>query len=363
MSKTLAPFARALVTYLTVAAMAFTLMVGAGTTATADALVFTSSANVDTWDPIFPSTADPTWDITTCVPTPAVGLGASWVNPHKAYAFGTGAHPWQNDGTAGFSADWINAWGNIYSQGPSGQSWTKYSTQISGNGDFVLNLLADNCSWIYLDGTLVGFQGAYDVSNAQARKYPVQLSGSHSLAFLIFDGGGAAGGMYRLETNTSTVFPTTTTVTFGPGPFVAKGSAFTATATVSIGSVIQSVTATIAYTGDCVNPGNTCTATATYAGDATHLPSSAVASITITAPLSSPTYDSLCTLATGFSTKAGVATALCAKLSAASASAARGDATSRTGQLGAFINQVSAQSGKALTAEQAAILTRLAKAL
>ena len=70
----------------------------------------------------------------------------------------------------------------------------------------------------------------------------------------------------------------TTTVSFGPGPFVYTGAAFTATATVS-----PSGTATIAYTGDCVNAGNTCTATATYAVDANTLPSSAVASITITA--------------------------------------------------------------------------------
>ena len=60
----------------------------------------------------------------------------------------------------------------------------------------MLNLLADNCSWIYLDGTLVGFQ---DVT-LSPRTYPVTLSGAHLLEFIIFDGGGAAGGMYRLET-------------------------------------------------------------------------------------------------------------------------------------------------------------------
>jgi len=213
------------------------------------------------------------------VPVPAVGLGANWVNPHKAYDFGTSKHPWQSS-YAGFTADWINAWNNINSQGPAGQSWTKYSTQVSGNGDFVLNLLADNCSWIYLDGSLVGFQGTADVG--QHKTYPVHLNGTHILSFLIFDGGGSAGGEYRLETNTGTVYPTTTTVTFGSAPFVYTGSAFTATATVSVGSVIQSVTATITYSGDCVNAGTTCTATATYAGDATHTGSLATATITIT---------------------------------------------------------------------------------
>ncbi len=67
----------------------------------------------------------------------------------------------------------------------------------------MLNLLADNCSWIYIDGTLVGFQDA----TLSPRTYPVTLSGTHTLEFIIFDGGGLAGGMYRLETNTGTTFP------------------------------------------------------------------------------------------------------------------------------------------------------------
>ena len=69
----------------------------------------------------------------------------------------------------------------------------------------MLNLLADNCSWIYLDGTLVGFQD----TDLSVQTYPVTLSGTHTLEFLIFDGGGEAGGMFRLETNTGTTFPDT----------------------------------------------------------------------------------------------------------------------------------------------------------
>lgn len=191
---------RSLVTYLMATAMAVALVLGAWSEAKAETIVHTSGGQVDTWDPIFPGAADLMWGITTCVPVPAVGLGASWVNPHKATDFGPNAHPWQSG--AGFTANWINAWSNLSSQGPSGQSWTKYSTQISGTGDFVLNLLADNCSWIYLDGTLVGFQD----TNPQPRTYPVRLSGIHTLSFIIFDGGGLAGGMYRLETNTGTTF-------------------------------------------------------------------------------------------------------------------------------------------------------------
>ncbi len=168
---------------------------------TADPVVYTSGSHVQTWDPIFPATVDPNWPSTVCTPTPQVGPDANWVNQHNAYSFGYSAHPWQPG--AALSAEWINAWNHIGSLGAGGHSWTKYSTPVSGNGDFVLDLLADNCSWIYLDGTLVGFQGV----GSTPKTYPVSLDGTHTLDFIIFDGGGAAGGMFRLETNIDTVFP------------------------------------------------------------------------------------------------------------------------------------------------------------
>lgn len=180
--------------------VAATLFV-AGSLSAQTTQVFTSGSHVDTWDPIYPAFADPNWGTNACTVIPAVGLDAAWVNPHKAFAWPSSVHPWGGQ----FVADWINAWSNITSQGPGGHSWTKYSTEISGTGDFVLKLLADNCSWIYIDDTLVGFQGV----TRSAATYPVSLNGTHTLSFLIFDGGGAAGGMYRLETNTGTVFPDT----------------------------------------------------------------------------------------------------------------------------------------------------------
>tara|TARA_B100000315_G_scaffold260289_1_gene320595 strand:+ start:41 stop:2962 length:2922 start_codon:yes stop_codon:yes gene_type:complete len=167
-------------------------------------VVFTSGPDVDTWDEItFPEAI--AWWPDNCTAVPAVGLDAAWVNPHKAFSFGESAHDWQGDSTKGgdFTASWINSWGDLASRGPSGQNWTKYSTTVSGNGDFVLQLLADNCSWVYLDETLVGVQGM----DLTANTYPVTLSGDHTLEFIIFDGGGLAGGMYRLETNTNTTFP------------------------------------------------------------------------------------------------------------------------------------------------------------
>lgn len=179
------------------ALMPYTMQVSAQTTE-----VYTSGDFVDTWDPIYPDSADPNWPSSVCTVQPGVGLDADWSNPHQAYQYGTSAHPWQGSQT--FSAQWINAWANMNSQGPGGHNWTKYATEVSGNGDFVLNLLADNCSWIYLDGTLVGFQDTTQTHPAPS--YPVSMDGTHTLEFIIFDGGGLAGGMFRLETNTGTVF-------------------------------------------------------------------------------------------------------------------------------------------------------------
>jgi hypothetical protein len=73
--------------------------------------------------------------------------------------------------------------------------------------------------------------------------------------------------------------------------------------------------------------------------------------------------DSLCTLTKRWVTNPGIASALCAKLGAAKASIARGDTNSKNGQLDAYRNQLSAQSGKSITAEKAAILTKLSQAI
>lgn len=71
----------------------------------------------------------------------------------------------------------------------------------------------------------------------------------------------------------------------------------------------------------------------------------------------------LCNLAAQFSTSSDVASGLCDKITAASQAAARGQAKTKANILSAFDHQVSAQTGKALTSEQAAVLTDLAAAL
>ena len=172
--------------------------------------VFASGISpVITWNPIFPAAYNPNWVASESNPSgPTVGPNANWVNPHAASVFPLGSHPWENFPPMDFDANWINAWSNLGSGyattdvgGPGpGQSWTKYSTMVTGEGQFVLQFLADNLSWIYIDDVLVGYQGV-DWANGTGR-YTISLTGAdpHELSFIIYDGGGSAGGKFRLET-------------------------------------------------------------------------------------------------------------------------------------------------------------------
>jgi len=75
------------------------------------------------------------------------------------------------------------------------------------------------------------------------------------------------------------------------------------------------------------------------------------------------TYDSLINQVILFVTKPGVAADMIATLQAAQKAAANGNVKLANNQLNSFVNQVRAQSGKAITAAQAAILIELAMAL
>jgi hypothetical protein len=72
---------------------------------------------------------------------------------------------------------------------------------------------------------------------------------------------------------------------------------------------------------------------------------------------------SLCALVHQFSIKPGIANSMCVKLDAAAEAAARGLLKTQANNLRAFINEVAAQSGKALTADQATFLTKYAATL
>lgn len=73
--------------------------------------------------------------------------------------------------------------------------------------------------------------------------------------------------------------------------------------------------------------------------------------------------NSLSTLTQRWVTDPNTASALCAKLAAAQASVARGDTNSAENQLGAYRNQLSAQSGKNIPADKAQILSQLSQTI
>lgn len=176
--------------------------------------LYLSGDHVGTWDPIFVA-EDASWQTSICTPTPPVGLDAAWTANGTATEFGYQAATFQKDDDveAKIQAPWINAWTNIWSNQAPGRpattdnNFTRYTTEVSGDGAFVLNLVADNCSWVYLDGTLVGAQIGNPTLPGAQLTYPVTLSGTHTLEFIVFDEGGEAGGMYRLEVDPTAVFP------------------------------------------------------------------------------------------------------------------------------------------------------------
>jgi hypothetical protein len=71
----------------------------------------------------------------------------------------------------------------------------------------------------------------------------------------------------------------------------------------------------------------------------------------------------LVNLVTQFVTDPGVVQGLTDKLNAIASAIARGNANAKAGIVGAFINQVNAQTGKSISADQAATLIRLVSAL
>ena len=75
------------------------------------------------------------------------------------------------------------------------------------------------------------------------------------------------------------------------------------------------------------------------------------------------TFDSLCRVSSLEVTNGGVAHSLCVKLEGAADAVSAGDLTSADGKVGAYVNEVDAQSGKSVTDQQAQDLEGLAQLL
>jgi hypothetical protein len=152
-------------------------------------------------------------------------------------------------------------------------------------------------------------------------------------------------------------------ITFGALSDKTYGDAdFTVSATASSGLVVS-----FTASGNCTMSGSTvhitgvgnCTITARQGGNGNYNAAPDV-SQTFTVNI---TYDRLGDLVKQFVTKPGIVNSLLAKLDNAQKTEAKGNTNAKAGMIGAFINEVEAQTGKAISAEHADILITLAKAL
>ena len=308
-------------------------------TVTLDAPVPTVYASgitpVIAWDPIFGPAPVPDDGRAEGKPVPTVGYSAAWSNPHYATFFAKNSHPWENHVPYHFDANWINAWSNMNSNGHGftvsspawnvyphyrtpNQSWTKYSTMVMGSGSHVLQFLADNASWIYVNGALVGVQDYSWATNGTGR-YTIQLNGAgpHELSFVIWDGGGLAGGKFRLETTASfqannpgvPLPPAPASVTLGNLTHTYDGSPKAAT----VGTVPGGLTTLVTYNGATTAPtaagSYNVVATVTsagYSGSATATLTINKAPATITLDDLQHTYDGTVKSATATTTPSGL---------------------------------------------------------
>jgi predicted extracellular nuclease len=138
---------------------------------------------------------------------------------------------------------------------------------------------------------------------------------------------------------------------------VPAGQAGDATATDNCGAV--SVTMLEANNGGAGSPASPLIITRTFtASDAASNTTAAVQTITVRV-----NEASLCALTRRLVTKDGVASSLCAKLANAAAARARGNLKAAQNILGAYVNEVNAQRGKAIPTEDADLLILLARGL
>jgi hypothetical protein len=221
----------------------------------------------------------------------------------------------------------------IASAGAGGSLAPSGATEVSDGGSQVFIITAStgyHVADVVVDGVSVGALASYTFSNVTSTHTLAAFFASDTFTIAVAVAGDVAGG---------SVSPVTQTVSYGDTASFAVITSAGYIAAVSEGTLT----------------GNTWTIPA--------ITSSRTVTLTFTRNALSP-YDQLRAIVRGGCiTKQGIVNSLIAKIDNAEAAEKRGDLQARTGILGAVVNEVRAQTGKAIDPDCARELTRLATLL
>lgn len=202
--------------------------------------------------------------------TPVESLSFNETAPRQLYAFTHGRGAWRVPLQAGCPTITVAP-----ATLPNGSVGAAYSQTITASGGTAPYTFAVT-SGTLPTGLTLSAGGTLNGTPTAAAVFGFTVTATAS--------GGCTGAQAYTVTVSGGLLPTTTTVTFEPGPYVYRGTPFTATA-VATGTGLNQPLA-VTYSGNCTIPTTTngCTASAAFAGSATHLPSSDSRSITILQP-------------------------------------------------------------------------------
>ncbi len=212
-------------------------------------------------------------------------------------------------------------------------------------------VLSDAAGTTYVDGTSYDSYPGGQALHYSGGWYP---SGNWDWAFQTYVQVAVSSGSLTVDI---TGVPTgdANVVVSGTGSLAGTTDTVTGTETLTLDAGTYDVTANAVNVGGLAYTG-------TVAGSPASVTAGATTSVTVTYALAD-TYGNLETLVRLDEAQSGLARSLEAKLDAAEAATRRGDQGAVDGALGAFIREVSAQSGKTITMAQAVTLTSLAQGL